>query len=203
MQAGFALVPALAVVVIGGFAIAARGGGDSATVTPQDSTPPTTAPAPPRDEATATGIAGIAFGTPQPTARQQLVQLFGKPTQALHALGLPAACGIDSGIAWHETTAYFFGQKFVGYLYQPSARLHSQTLHSQTLKAPDGIRIGQSLAEAKAAGGPAFTWSYSQGGSWTLHTPAGQLEGLLTAVPPQGNIEDLAAGSLGCPGMVP
>jgi hypothetical protein len=159
---------------------------------------PVQAPTTSTSEATAGGFAGVQFGTTQADAEEQLIQLFGQPKTASQPQNLPPACGIDTATQWSDMTAYYFQGKFVGYIYQRSA-----PLNGQTVTTPDGIYIGEPLAQVEKAGGTAFRWSYAQGGSWTLRTPQGELVGNLTDVPPKGDIKNIAAGSLGCAAMVP
>jgi hypothetical protein len=195
---------AATLVVFGGVGLGVglgvtRGGGGSGTQTIRPAQPASSplGHAVP-DSASATGLAGVGFGTSRTAALNQFEQSFGQPRRLLQAQPLPAACGIDSDTVWHGMTVYFFHQRFVGYIY---AGL--KTGDGRVLKGPTGLHIGESLARAKSANGTAFTPLLDQGGSWTLQTAQGRLVGNLTAVPPAGKIENIAAGSLGCAGMAP
>jgi hypothetical protein len=143
----------------------------------------------------AKGIEPLRFGVDQATAEATLTHWFGQPRHALVPSHLPPACGYDRTTTWPALTAYYFRGVFVGYFYRggPGA---------PALLASDRIRVGLPLARAEAFGGADFHRSYSLGGSWTLRTPAGKVGGLLTGVPPKGNIENIEAGSLGCQMMV-
>jgi hypothetical protein len=129
-------------------------------------------------------------------AESTLVKWFGAPKSAMQPSHLPPACGVDRITTWPGVTADFFQDRFVGYLFRQWGGM-------RVLHAPDGIRVGVSLAQSEQLGGAAFAWSDSQGGSWTLTTPSGELFGLLTAVPPNGSIENIGAGAQGCAGMTP
>jgi hypothetical protein len=153
---------------------------------------------PAAEVATGSGFAGVEFGTSQQNAEHRLIERFGGPQHAFQAQHLPAACGIDSATSWTDMTAYYFRHRFVGYLYRGTT-----PPKGLTVTTPWGLYIGEPLRDAEAAGGSAFNWSYTQGGSWTLRTAAGKIVGNLTKVPPHGNVENMAAGSLGCAGMVP
>lgn len=140
---------------------------------------------------TARGIEPLRFRVSQGVAEATLVGWFGEPTRQLVPSHLPPACGYDKWTRWRALTAYYFRDRFVGYVYRGSPG-------APVLTAPRGIRVGLPLARAEALGGAAFHRSFSEGGSWTLLTPTGKVDGLLTAVPPRGSVEDIAGGSLGC-----
>ncbi|HEX3899795.1 MAG TPA: hypothetical protein VHW74_11530 [Mycobacteriales bacterium] len=143
----------------------------------------------------AKGIEPLRFGADEASAEETLMRWFGVPTHALQPVHLPPACGYDRASSWPALTAYFFRGRFVGYLYRGSQS-------APELAGPRGIRVGVPLARAAALGGVEFHRSAAEGGSWVLLTPAGKVGGLLTAVPPKGNIETIDGGSLGCQMLV-
>jgi hypothetical protein len=145
---------AATLVVFGGVGLGVglgvtRGGGGSGTQTIRPAQPASSplGHAVP-DSASATGLAGVGFGTSRTAALNQFEQSFGQPRRLLQAQPLPAACGIDSDTVWHGMTVYFFHQRFVGYIY---AGL--KTGDGRVLKGPTGLHIGESLARAKSANG--------------------------------------------------
>jgi hypothetical protein len=115
-------------------------------------------------------------------------------------------CTIDSYLQWSTMTAYFDHQRFVGYgtgslVGGPGYR----DIPNVTTAA--GLRIGDTLAQARHIYGNAFRTSLAQGGSWFATTPSGTLSGNLTneanELTPEPRIADLTAGSVGCPAMSP
>jgi hypothetical protein len=155
------------------------------------------------------GIGGATFGQPQAAAIAELDHVLGSPATP-RPVGYAGNCTVDAYLSWPTLTAYFFRGRFVGY---DSANL----LAARGSGPPDvipaaataaGLRIGDDIAQARRIYGRAFVVLFSQGGSWRVTTPAGRLDGYLTAVPdrptpPVPKIADISAGSVGCPAASP
>lgn len=142
--------------------------------------------------ATATGFAGVDFGTSQESAQAALVNLLGDPTKNLTDSGLPSSCRVSASTEWKGFTAFYFKGDFAGYEYRGA-----------DVEGPGGLNVGMSVAAAKDGAGKDFSTSFAQGGSWLLRTPSGKLFGYLDAVPPKARIASIDAGSVGCPAMTP
>ena len=148
------------------------------------------------------GIGRAQFGQPENVAIANLEGVLGIP---LDRAPLPSRdCTIDAYLQWSTITAYFDHMRFVGY--GTGSLLggvgHRGIPHATTAA---GLRIGQTLSQAKIDYGSALTTSYAQGGAWFAATPSGRLAGLLTQEvdQPGALIADITAGSVGCPASSP
>jgi hypothetical protein len=113
-------------------------------------------------------------------------------------------CTIDSAMEWPTLTAYFFQNRFVGY---GTSSLKGYFLDANASTVA-GLRIGDSLAEARDIYGDTFKTTTAQGGSWSVATSTGTLAGNFTAEVDQTpslrpRIADITAGSVGCPAASP
>lgn len=69
-----------------------------------------------------------------------------------------------------------------------------------------GLRVGDTLAQAQQLYGTELSTSFAQGGSWSAATPEGKLEGYLSEEPSQSSVSTISsieAGAVGCPAMTP
>ncbi len=152
------------------------------------------------------GIGSAYFGQPEAAAIAGLEEVLGPP---LGPASSPSdECTVDSSVRWPPMTAYFDRQRFVGYgtgalLGGPWDR--DRDVPDATTAA--GLRIGDSLAQARRLYGRALRTSLAQGGSWFVTTPTGTLAGILTGevndLTPPPRIADITAGSVGCPAASP
>ena len=153
------------------------------------------------------GIGTAQFGQEESVAIANLDKVFGTPTTS-KPTDDAGNCTVDAYLMWPTMNAYFFQHRFVGY---NSASLLQGTGTKQVIPSAataQGLRIGNSLAQAKRIYGTSLTVSYAQGGSWFAKTSTGTLDGYLTAVPghptpPVPRIADISAGSVGCPAASP
>jgi len=150
------------------------------------------------------GIAGARFGQPEAVAIAELDTVLGSPTKP-RPTGAAGNCTIDAYLTWKTLTAYFFRGRFVGYDSASLLAARGSGVPDVIPSAPTaaGLRIGDDIAQARRIYGRAFLVLLSQGGSWRVTTPAGVLDGYLTAVPggptpPDPEIADVSAGSVGC-----
>ena len=92
-----------------------------------------------------------------------------------------------------------------------SATAHSQgageILPDGNLVTAQGLRVGDTLAQAQQLYGSELTTSFAQGGSWSAVTSNGKLNGFLSEEPNQTpsppTIMSIEAGAVGCPAMTP
>jgi len=155
------------------------------------------------------GIGGATFGQPEALAIAELDKVLGSPVMR-HPVGDAGNCTVDAYLTWRTMTAYFFRGRFVGYI---SGSLPGFQSSGTPDVMPDaataaGLRIGDDVAQGRRIYGSAFVVLLSQGGSWHVSTPAGLLDGYLTAVPdrkaqPIPRVADVSAGSVGCPAASP
>lgn len=148
-------------------------------------------------------IAGAHFGEPIHNATTTITRTLGmpKPKTPLQA---PQDCNVSSLVRWQSLTGYFFRGHFVGYSTPPLSR-HPRPGPPEATAA--GLRVGDSLADARRIYGAKLSTSLEQGGAWFVKTAQGRLEGFLSAEPNQHRteplIETIEAGAVGCPAISP
>jgi hypothetical protein len=147
------------------------------------------------------GVAGARFGERLAKAQALLTMRLG-PATGRFAKG--GACGIADTVSWGELTAFFKHGRFIGYAYgSQSARPPSPPI----LATARGLRLGQTVAEARRLYGRAFQTSEAQGGDWLLTTAAGKLDGFLNTrsgrVGPHSTIASIQAGPSICAALSP
>ena len=163
---------------------------------------------------------GLRFGTPQATAVAPVRKVLGLPA----APASTAECGVTA-VTWpvvidpatgrlvraQDVTLAFARGRFVGYQLSGSGR------ESASPTGPDrgyaavtarGLRLDDTLARARRLYGRVFTTSSAQGGSWSVRTPQGRLDGYASGVPTDGDlgrltITSIDAGDVGCPAVSP
>jgi hypothetical protein len=147
------------------------------------------------------GIGGASFGQAEPVAIAALEQVLGTP---ISPEPQPSNnCTIDSYLEWPTMTAFFDHQRFVGY--GTGTYLRYGKRDSRDASTAAGLRVGNTLGQARRDYGADLTTSYAQGGSWFAATPSGQLGGDLTSEVDQSGalIADITAGAVGCPAESP
>ncbi len=150
------------------------------------------------------GIGSVMFGEVENDAISTLNDLLGAPMVASAMSGI-GECQIDHYVNWASATAYFSNQMFVGYSSPPHG---PQAPATATLATANGVRVGDTLAQAQKSYGSRLQTSLAQGGSWMVTTSDGYfLEGLLTYEPNQpgqvSRIATIEAGKVGCPAETP
>jgi hypothetical protein len=149
------------------------------------------------------GIGDVTFGESQASAISGLDDVLGSvPVGSTSERG---NCTIDFAEQWPNVWVYFFEGRFVGY---STLGDNGVVLPDGNLVTPQGLRVGDTLAEAQQIYGSALTTSYAQGGSWRVTTPEGTLEGYLSeelnqTVRGPSTILSIAAGAVGCPAATP
>jgi len=129
-----------------------------------------------------------------------LTRLLGKPTSSL--LNTPGLtnCGVTQNVAWHELVVSFDNHRLVGLSFGPGI--------APALKTSAGLRLGDTLTQARAIYGAKLTTSTTQGGVWFASTPSGRIDGFLNpstgrAPRPTAHIATIDVGVVGCPAMSP
>ncbi len=169
-------------------------------------------PWPARDMLSGRGIAGVRFGQPRATAIAGLHAVLG--WRGSHPRSYRGDCGLDSSITWSSSgqaplTVYFAQGRLVGYEYGEPGRLVARPpAHGPVLATTRGLTIGDTLERGRRLYGGAFTVSAAQGGTWTVSTTGGRIDGYASGVPQPGNLNALRvvtidAGNVGCPAVSP
>ncbi len=149
------------------------------------------------------GIGNVIFGESQASAIAGLDAVLGSaPVGSTSEKG---NCTIDFAEEWANVWAYFYAGMFVGY---STLGGNGEVLPDGNLVTAQGLRVGDTLAEAQQLYGSALTTSVAQGGSWRVTTPEGALEGYLSeelnqSVKGPPTILSIEAGSVGCPAATP
>ena len=148
------------------------------------------------------GIAGVRFGDSEASAIADLDKVLGSPS------GEPTSeagnCNIDAAEQWATATAYFDTNKFVGY---STSAANGEALPMGNMATAMGLRVGDTINKSQEIYGSAFKTSLTQGGSWSVATAVGTLDGYLSGEPnqtgPPPTIASIEAGSVGCPAASP
>lgn len=188
--------------------ISACGSAPSANASHANSSTSAAAPTMPRTvgsrfTVSGNGFADVHFGQSESIVISKLTDILG-PTSKLDPVPAPGNCTIDSYLNWPAIIVYFDRNRFVGYA---TGNLIGEDRLIPDVTTKKGLKIGDTVAEAKAIYGNSFQTSYAQGGSWLVTTSKGKLAGYLTEEvghtnpPPQ--IADITAGSVGCPAASP
>lgn len=143
------------------------------------------------------GIGTARFGQTEAVAIANLDKSLGSPRSDTPKKQ-KGDCNIDAYIEWQTAWAYFYHGHFVGYVTGP------QKSKAATTK---GLKVGDTVIQARKEYGTAFSTSRAQGGSWLATTPTGTLDGYLTSEPnlstPVARIASIEAGAVGCPALSP
>jgi hypothetical protein len=159
--------------------------------------PPAT---PPEKVLNGNGIGQARFGErPRSVVHQVHAVLGENPTRRRFNEGRNV-CGIDGEIDWPGLAAYFHHHRFVGYSYGPKITGGGVS----ELATARNLRVGETVKEARRLYGSAFKVSAAQGGSFSVRTPHGLIDGFLSDVTnPKGKVLTIEAGNVGCPALTP
>ena len=148
-------------------------------------------------------LVGAHFGWTEPTAVRGLDSALGAP-KTPSPVKESGHCDVDGVMEWPALTAYFDSGHFVGYSTLSPAGGPLSTAGVATL---DGLRVGNTIAEARQIYGRDLHLSSAQGGSWSAKTANGTVDGYLTAEVGQKSasprISSIEAGAVGCPAGTP
>lgn len=148
------------------------------------------------------GIGNAVFGQPEATSIANLSKVLGPPNNATPT---PSNnCTVDNFLQFPGIVIYFDHGVFVGYATGSANGENNEVLNVVTSR---GLKIGDTLTEARQLYGAEFTTSVTQGGSWFAKTATGALAGYLTAEVNLSSatprIADITVGSVGCPAASP
>ena len=164
------------------------------------------------------GISTLRFGASAARAQALLLPLLGRPASR-HRYRLD--CGVDGVITWSPRgllgpLALYFGHgRLVGYQYGDASSQRQRWRPVQigaplALATTGGLELGDSMAQARRLYGPRFRVSAAQGGSWSVHTVGGRMDGYVLIDPNTGRVVSsrdrvatIDAGTVGCPALSP
>lgn len=142
-------------------------------------------------------IGPARLGQPERQVLAELNKILGPPVRPYRASGY--GCGVDHVIDWPGLQAYVGHGRFAGYSYRGT-----------DLQTTAGLRVGDSIRQARRLYGNALRLSFEQGGAWFARTPAGQLDGFTygrsgnrTDIGPTSRIGTIEAGAVGCAALSP
>jgi hypothetical protein len=156
------------------------------------------------------GLVGVPFGASRRTVGARLRPVIGAPSRAWVRGG---SCGVDHQILWSSPrlaaplTLSFRRGRFAGYQYGVADR--ARVGAGPQLATTQGLRIGDTLAQATRFYGRSFTRSAARG-SWRVHGLGGVIDGYVVLEPSTGSvlsdrnlIATIDAGHVGCPAALP
>jgi hypothetical protein len=148
-------------------------------------------------------VGSARFGEPQQQAVRALTRLIGAAEGAVQ--NAKGNCTIDAALYWANFSVYFRGGRFVGY--QTGNNLTGKPEPAFNGETPQGLRIGDSLAEARMLYPGRLATRGENGGVYAITTTTGTIRGYLsleTSNPPDKiKIVSISAGSVGCPAASP
>jgi hypothetical protein len=148
-------------------------------------------------------VGPIRFGEPQQKAANALRNLVGQPVTGVESA--KGNCTIDAGLYWANFSVYFFKGTFVGY--QTGNNLTGKPGPTFNGATRQGLRVGDTLAEARKLYPGRVTTSGDNGGVYAVKTTTGTIRGYLSLEvlnpPAKIHVVTIAAGSVGCPAASP
>jgi hypothetical protein len=148
-------------------------------------------------------VGPVSFGEPQQKAASALKKLIGATEGGVE--NAKGNCTIDAALSWANFSVYFFHGTFVGY--QTGNNLTDKlgaTFNGETAR---GLRVGDTLAEARKLYPSRVTTSGENGGVYAVKTTTGTIRGYLSmeVSNPATKIEivSISAGAVGCPAASP
>jgi hypothetical protein len=148
-------------------------------------------------------VGSVRFGESQQEAVSALTKLIGAAQGGVQ--NAKGNCTIDAALYWTNFSVYFLGGRFVGYQTGNNATGKREPTFSGT--TPQGLRIGDSLAEARMLYPGRLTTHGENGGVYAIKTATGTIRGYLSLEisnpPDKIAIVSISAGSAGCPAASP
>ncbi len=145
----------------------------------------------------------VRFGESQQQAMTALTRLIG--TTAGGVQSAKGNCTVDAALYWTNFSVYFLRDRFVGY--QTGNNLNDKREPVFNGNTPQGLRIGDSLAEARMLYPGHVTTRAENGGVYAITTATGTIRGYLSLEisnpPSKIKIVSISAGSVGCPAASP
>jgi hypothetical protein len=155
------------------------------------------------------GVGSIHFGTNEAHVVSQLNAFFAvkrgvlwAEKGVLHEMS-GKDCRLDSVWSVPALNVYFSGQRFVGYSTQYLRIVATQIQAGirEEFRADGGLRLTDTVRQAKLLYGGAFKVYGARGGSWSVVTKSGTLTGSLLSPPALTGLSDqidrISAGNIG------
>ena len=148
-------------------------------------------------------VGSVRFGESQQKAVSALRKLIGTAEGGVQSA--KGNCTIDAALYWTNFSVYFLRGRFVGY--QTGNNLTAKRDPTFNGKTPQGLRIGDTLAEARKLYPGRVTTRGVNGGVYAIKATTGTIRGYLSieiSNPPNKiKIVSISAGSVGCPAASP
>jgi len=150
-------------------------------------------------------VGPVRFGETQSVAAASLVKLIGKSERGVQSAN-EGDCIISAALYWSNFAAFFYRGRFDGY--QTGNSVTGKSVPTFNGATPQGLRVGDTLAQAKKLYGSAISTDGAQGGVYAAVTKTGTIRGYLSTEPNQKpatkvTLLTISAGSVGCPAMSP
>jgi hypothetical protein len=148
-------------------------------------------------------VGPVRFGEPQQKAAGALKKLIGATEGGVR--DAKGNCTIDAALYWANFSVYFFKGMFVGY--QTGNNLTGKPEPTFNGGTPQGLRVGDTLAEARKLYPGRVTTSGENGGVYAVKTTTGTIRGYLSLEvlnpPTKIHLVTISAGAVGCPATSP
>jgi hypothetical protein len=148
-------------------------------------------------------VSPVRLGEPRQEAVSALTKLIGATQGGVRSA--KGNCTIDAALYWTNFSVYFLGGRLVGY--QTGNNLTDKREPTFNGKTPQGLRIGDSLAEARRLYPGHVATRAENGGVYAITTTTGTIRGYLSLEisnpPDKIKIVSISAGSVGCPAASP
>jgi hypothetical protein len=153
-------------------------------------------------------VGPVRFGEPEHEAVTALTKLIGITQGGVQSA--KGNCTIDAALYWTSFSVYFLAGRFVGY--QTGNNLTAKPEPTFNGNTPRGLRIDDSLAEARMLYPGNVTTRAENGGVYAITTATGTIRGYLSMEisnppgkikPDKIKIASISAGSVGCPAASP
>ena len=148
-------------------------------------------------------VGSVRFGESQNQVVSALKKLIGITEGGVQNAN--GNCTIDAALYWTNFSVYFLGGRFVGY--QTGNNLTAKAEPTFNGKTPQGLLVGDTLAEARLLYPGNLTTGGNNGGVYAIKTTTGTIRGYLSLEiyhpPNKIKIASISAGSVGCPAASP
>lgn len=148
-------------------------------------------------------VDSVRFGASQATAVTALRRRIGATEGGVRSE--KGNCTIDAALYWANFSVYFHRARFVGY--QTGNNVSDKREPVFNGMTPKGLRVGDTLAEARRLYPGRVTTSGVNGGVYAIKTSTGTIRGYLSSETSSRSdrvkISSISAGSVGCPAASP
>jgi hypothetical protein len=148
-------------------------------------------------------VGSVRFGERQQKAVTALEKVIGAAKGGVE--DAKGNCTIDAALYWANFSVYFLRGSFVGY--QTGNNLTAKQEPTSNARTSQGLRVGDTLAEARRLYPGRVTTSAENGGVYAVKTASGTIRGYLSLEvlnpPNKIQIVSISAGSVGCPAASP